>query len=65
MSSRMQARLVCDALRMAIWWRQPPAGVGDAYDNAMAESFFASLKCELIDRCSWKNKTEARLAIFT
>ncbi len=39
--------------------------LGDAYDNAMAESFFASLECELIDRRSWKNKTEARLAIFT
>ena len=39
--------------------------VGDAYDNAMAESFFASLECELIDRRSWKTKTEARLAIFT
>ncbi len=36
--------------------------VGDAYDNAMAESFFASLECELIDRRSWKNKTEAGLA---
>lgn len=40
-------------------------GVGDAYDNAMAESFFASLECELIDRRSWKSKTEARLAVFT
>jgi putative transposase len=39
--------------------------VGDAYDNAMAESFFASLECELIDRRSWKTKAEARLAIFT
>jgi putative transposase len=39
--------------------------VGDAYDNAMAESFFASLECELIDRRSWKSKTEARLAVFT
>ena len=39
--------------------------VGDAYDNAMAESFFASLECELIDRRSWKTKTEARLAVFT
>lgn len=39
--------------------------VGDAYDNAMAESFFASLECELIARCSWKTKTEARLAVFT
>ena len=39
--------------------------VGDAYDNAMAESFFASLECELIDRRSFKTKTEARLALFT
>lgn len=39
--------------------------VGDVYDNAMAESFFASLECELIARRSWKTKTEARLAIFT
>jgi putative transposase len=39
--------------------------VGDAYDNAMAESFFASLECELIDRRSWRTKTEARLAVFT
>ena len=39
--------------------------VGDAYDNAMAESFFASLECELIDRRTFKTKTEARLAVFT
>ena len=39
--------------------------VGDAYDNAMAESFFASLECELIDRRSWKSFAEARMAIFT
>ena len=39
--------------------------VGDAYDNAMAESFFASLECELINRRSWKTKAQARLAIFT
>ena len=39
--------------------------VGDAYDNAMAESFFASLECELTARRSWKNKTEARMAVFT
>lgn len=38
--------------------------VGDAYDNAMAESFFASLECELIDRRSKKTKTEARVAIL-
>jgi len=39
--------------------------VGDAYDNAMAESFFASLECELIDRRSFKTKAEARMALFT
>jgi Integrase core domain len=39
--------------------------VGDAHDNAMAQSFFATLECELIDRRSWKTHTEARLAIFT
>ena len=39
--------------------------VGDAYDNAMAESFFASLECELIDRNSFQSKAEARLALFT
>ena len=75
MSSRMKARLVCDALRMAIWQRQPQAGLivhsdrgsqyasrqyrrllkiygfigsmsraGDCFDNAVAESFFGSLK---------------------
>jgi putative transposase len=38
--------------------------VGDAYDNAMAESFFASLECELLDRRSLRTKTEARLALF-
>ena len=39
--------------------------VGDAYNNAMAKSFFATLECELIDRRNWKTHTEARLAIFT
>ena len=39
--------------------------VGDAYDNAMAESFFAGLECELIDRRVWQTKTQARLDIFT
>lgn len=39
--------------------------VGDAYDNAMAESFFASLECELLDRSRFKTRTEARLAVFT
>ena len=38
--------------------------VGDAYDNAMAESFFATLECELLDRCRFKTQAEARMAVF-
>lgn len=45
--------------------RPSMGSVGDAYDNAMAESFFASLECELIDRRAWRNFAEARMAIFT
>ena len=45
--------------------RPSMGSVGDAYDNAMAESFFATLECELIDRCVWQTQTEARLAVFT
>jgi len=39
--------------------------VGDAYDNAMAESFFASLEAELIERNSFESKAQARMAVFT
>ena len=37
---------------------------GDCFDNAMAESFFATLECELIDRRSFRTQAEARTAIF-
>jgi putative transposase len=30
----------------------------------MAESFFASLETELIDRSSWRTRAEARLSVF-
>lgn len=45
--------------------RPSMGSVGDAYDNAMAESFFASLECGLIDRRSWATKAQARLDIFS
>lgn len=45
--------------------RPSMGSVGDAYDNAMAESFFASLECELLNRRSFKGKAEARTALFT
>lgn len=38
--------------------------VGDAYDNAMAESFFASLERELLNRRRFKSQAEARMAVF-
>ena len=38
--------------------------VGDSYDTARAESFFASLETELIDRTVWRTREEARLAVF-
>ena len=45
--------------------RPSMGSVGDAYDNALAESFFATLECELIDRRVWKTQTQARLAVFS
>ncbi len=37
---------------------------GDAYDNAMCESFFAMLECELLDRRRFKTHAEAKMHIF-
>jgi len=45
--------------------RPSMGSVGDAYDNAMAESFFASLECELLERRAFRTKAEARTALFT
>jgi putative transposase len=95
MAEHLRTELVIDALDMAIWNRQPAAGlvhhsdqgcqytslafgrrcreaaitpsmgsVGDCYDNAMAESFFATLECELLDRHRFRTRTQARTAVF-
>ena len=37
---------------------------GDCWDNAVAESFFATLEFELIDRKAFTNRDEARSAVF-
>ncbi len=37
---------------------------GDCFDNAVAESFFATLKKELINRRSWPAKAELRTEVF-
>ena len=44
--------------------RPSMGSVGDAYDNAMCESFFATLECELLDRRRFKSQAEARMGIF-
>jgi len=50
----------CDAYGV-----RPSMGtVGDCFDNAMAESFFATLECELLARRAFKTREEARAAIF-
>src|SRR5262249_32693062 len=44
--------------------RPSMGSVGDAYDNAMCESLFATLECELLDRCRLRTPAEARCAVF-
>jgi putative transposase len=44
--------------------RPSMGSVGDCYDNAMCESFFATLECELIDRSTFRTQAEARTAVF-
>jgi putative transposase len=44
--------------------RPSTGSAGDAYDNAMAEAFFATLECELLDRRSFRSQADARMAVF-
>ena len=44
--------------------RPSMGSVGDAYDNALCESFFATLECELLDRRHFPTQAEARRAVF-
>lgn len=44
--------------------RPSMGSVGDCFDNAMCESFFATLECELLDRETFHSPTEARQAVF-
>src|SRR5262245_24587804 len=44
--------------------RPSMGSVGDAYDNALCESFFATLECELLDRTRFKTQLDTRLAVF-
>lgn len=44
--------------------RPSMGSVGDCYDNALCESFFATLECELLDRRVFHTRDEARRAVF-
>jgi transposase InsO family protein len=53
-------RLLCRDLHIT----QSMGTVGDSYDNAMAESFWGSLKRELVDDAHYATKEQARVAVF-
>jgi len=44
--------------------RPSMGSVGDCYDNALCESFFATLECELLDRVVYRTQKEAQQAVF-
>jgi putative transposase len=44
--------------------RPSMGSVGDCFDNAMAESFFATLECELLARRAFSTHAQARSALF-
>ena len=44
--------------------RPSMGSVGDAYDNALCESFFATLECELLEQHRFRNQAEASMAVF-
>src|SRR3989449_10867294 len=49
---------------LAFGVRPSMGSVGDAYDNALCESFFATLECERLDRERFRTPAEARRALF-
>ena len=44
--------------------RPSMGSVGDCFDNALCESFFATLECELLDRYTFRTRDAARQAVF-
>ncbi len=60
----------CQYTSIAFGQRCKAAGVrpsmgsaGDCFDNALCESFFATLECELIDRHTFRSQAQARIAL--
>ncbi len=54
-------QLACHQARI----RQSMGRRGVCFDNAGAESFFATIKRELIDRYSWKSAKQLEIGLFT
>jgi putative transposase len=50
--------------RQELWVAAVDGTIGDAYDNAVVESFWARLQTELLDRRRWKTRVELANAIF-
>ena len=44
--------------------RPSMGSVGDCYDNALCESFFATLECELLNRHRFRSRDQAGRAVF-
>jgi transposase InsO family protein len=40
------------------------SGTGNCYDNAAVETFFKTIKAELLWQCSWRTRRDAEIAIF-
>jgi len=60
-----QYTAVADGQRgLTVGVRPSMGAVGDAYDNALCESFFATLEGELLDRERFRTPAEARRALF-
>ena len=48
----------------AVGIRRSMGSVGDCFDNALVESFFATLECELLAQRRFRTHDEARAAVF-
>ena len=48
----------------ALGIRASMGSVGDCFDHALVESFYATVACELIDRRHWRTRQEARVEVF-
>jgi putative transposase len=72
MGEHHDASLVTDALRAAVatrgrarmGLRRSMGRTGSCLDNAVAESFLATLKVELVDRQHYRTRSQARASIF-